>query len=166
MLNSIHQVGNSPVQGRVEAITKTASKRGKVIEIPHDIRDRMVAHAVAAIPNEACGLLAGRDGGVERFYPITNVHETPRTKFELDSKEYLKAMEEMEDGDLQLAGIVHSHTHTAAYPSPTDVEKSEGVQQFFPDARFFLVSLRDQQPDVRGYVIKGAEIQEEQVSIT
>ena len=59
----------------------------------------------------------------------------------------------------------HSHTHTAAYPSPTDVEKSEGIQRFFPEARFFLVSLRDHEPDLRAFAINGEQVTEQEVRI-
>ena len=53
----------------------------------------------------------------------------------------------------------------AAYPSPTDVDKSEGIQRFFPETRFVLVSLQDQEPDLRAFAILGDHIAEQEVRI-
>jgi proteasome lid subunit RPN8/RPN11 len=161
MINSIGKMGNSVLPGVVRRI------RGgeKVIQIPVQVREHMLEYAAAELPNEACGLLAGQDGRVEVFFPIRNVHQEPEARFELDPKEYLDAMERIDGANLQLTATFHSHTHTAAYPSPTDVDKSEGIQRFFPEARFVLVSLRDREPDLRAFVIVGDQIAEQEVRI-
>jgi proteasome lid subunit RPN8/RPN11 len=137
-----------------------------VIEIPAGIREEMIRHAVGGSPNEVCGLLAGVDSKVERFYPIKNVHQDPRIRFVLDPKEYVETMEDMEGSDLQLVATFHSHSHTAAYPSATDVDQSEGIQRFYPNAKFVLVSLQALQPDVRAYSITGDHVEEQEVRIT
>jgi len=46
---------------------------GAPLVLPRALRDELVAHARAGLPNEACGILGGRDGVVERFYPAINV---------------------------------------------------------------------------------------------
>jgi len=134
-----------------------------VIQIPARVRRQMIEYAATELPNEACGLLAGRDGRVEMFFPIRNVHGDPQNRFELAPKEYLEAMEQIDGAGLQLTATFHSHTHTAAYPSPTDVDKSEGIQRFFPETRFVLVSLREQEPDLRAFAIVGDQIAEQEV---
>jgi len=136
-----------------------------VIEIPADIRDQMVEHAVASLPSEACGLLAGRDGRVEHYFPIRNVHKNPETRYELESKEKLRALDEIEGSGRQLTATFHSHTHSAPYPSRTDVEQSEGIQRFYPDARFVLVSLQDEKPELRAFTITGNLVNEEELRI-
>jgi proteasome lid subunit RPN8/RPN11 len=89
-----------------------------VIDIPADVRDEMVRHALEGLPFEACGLLAGRDGRVERFFPMKNADES-RTTYRLDSREQFEVFNEIDEKGWELSGIFHSHTHTEAYPSET-----------------------------------------------
>lgn len=132
-----------------------------MIEIPEDIRDAMVAHALAGLPNESCGLLAGRDGRVERFYAMSNADHSPVT-YRLDPKEQLDTFNEIEDKGWELLGIFHSHTHTEAYPSATDLR-----QAFYPEAHYVLVSLQDRaNPVLRGYTILDGVIEEQEVRVT
>jgi [CysO sulfur-carrier protein]-S-L-cysteine hydrolase len=129
-----------------------------VIEIPQQIRDQMVAHAFNELPNEACGLLAGRDGRAEAFYPMRNADESPMT-YRLDPKEQLQTFEDIESKGWDVVGIFHSHTHTEAYPSETDRR-----QAFYPDAHYVLVSLQDHdEPVVRGFTIVDGTIEEQEV---
>ena len=81
-----------------------------MIEIPADIRDQMVEHAVASLPNEACGLLAGRNGRVERFYPMRNADQS-RTTYRLDPKDQFQVFSEIEDKGWELAGISITFPH-------------------------------------------------------
>jgi proteasome lid subunit RPN8/RPN11 len=59
-----------------------------------------------------------------------------------------------------IMGVFHSHTHTDAYPSPTDVR-----QALDPGWHYVLVSLRDTHPVVRSYRIEDGEITEEPVEV-
>ncbi len=130
------------------------------IHIPQDIRDALVAHAFAELPNEACGLLAGPDGSIEHFFPMTNA-DHGRMTYRLDPKEQIRAFNEIEDKGWELACIFHSHTHTEAYPSQTDRN-----QAFYPDAFYLLVSLSDQDaPVLRGYTIRDGEVSEQEVTV-
>jgi proteasome lid subunit RPN8/RPN11 len=132
----------------------------EVIEIPVDIREAMVRHAVEGLPNEACGLLAGRDGRVERFFPMRNADES-RTTYRLDPKEQFRVFTEIEDEGRELSGIFHSHTHTEAYPSETDRQ-----QAFYPEAHYVLLSLADGSgPEIRAFTIRDGEIEEQEVMI-
>ena len=131
-----------------------------MIEIPADIRDQMVEHAVASLPNEACGLLAGRNGRVERFYPMRNADQS-RTTYRLDPKDQFQVFSEIEDKGWELAGIFHSHTNTEAYPSETDRQ-----QAFYPDAHYVLLSLADRSnPSLRAYAIVEGVVEEQEARI-
>jgi proteasome lid subunit RPN8/RPN11 len=130
-------------------------EHGRVIEIPKDIRDAMVEHAVRELPNEAAGLLAGaarggpQDVSVEHFYPMANEDQSPLT-YSLNPQEHERVVDEMYRKGWEVVGVFHSHTHTQAYPSPTDVDRSQGPRVFYPNANFVLVSLADRaQPDLR-----------------
>jgi [CysO sulfur-carrier protein]-S-L-cysteine hydrolase len=134
------------------------------VEIPTDLREQMVAHAFEGLPNEACGLLAGRteDGlsRAEHFFAMSNADQSPLT-YRLDGQEQLEVFKEIEAKGWELVGIFHSHTHTEAYPSATDRR-----QAFFPDAHYVLVSLQDRNnPDLRAFTIKDGMVKEEEVTV-
>jgi len=120
----------------------------------------MIDHAVAALPYEACGLLAGRNGRVERLYPTRNADES-RTTYRLDPSEQFQVFSEIEDRGLELSGIFHSHTHTDAYPSETDRQ-----QAFYPDAHYVVLSLADRaNPSLRVYTIVDGVIEEQEARV-
>lgn len=120
----------------------------------------LVAHAREEFPNECCGLLAGREGRVERIFRGTNLDRSPFT-YVMDPKEQLAAFKEMEATGHELLGIYHSHTHTAAYPSKTDVAKA-----YYPDAVYVIVSLMDGgQPSIKGYRITDGKISDAEVVV-
>jgi proteasome lid subunit RPN8/RPN11 len=131
-----------------------------VIEIPADIRDAMIAHAREDMPNEACGLLAGPDGRAEHVFRMRNADNSPMT-YRLDSTEQLRVFNEIEDKGWELAAIYHSHTHTEAFPSPTDRK-----QAFYPDAHYVLVSLAEiDDPVVRAFTIRDGVVEEQELKI-
>jgi len=131
-----------------------------VLELSRDQAKALITHAQEEAPNECCGLLAGRNGRVERVYPGTNVDHSPYT-YLMDPKEQLAAFKDMEAAELELVGIYHSHTHTAAYPSRTDVAKA-----FYPDAMYVIVSLAKRDaPDIRAFRVADGQINEESVIV-
>lgn len=112
------------------------------------MRDELVAHARADVPNEVCGLLAGREGTAERAIRCANVHPTPLTRYQIDPRDQLRAFREMDERGEDLVGIYHSHPVTQPFPSPTD-----RAEAHYPDAFYVLVSLRSGEPEVRAYRI-------------
>jgi [CysO sulfur-carrier protein]-S-L-cysteine hydrolase len=147
----------------VRIAQRDEGKVGSPFVIPTEVRDQMVAHALAGLPFETCGLLAGRDGSVERLYPVRNIDQSEFT-YQLDPQEYPQAVDDIEERGLEWIGIYHSHTHTEAFPSPTDRAKSVGVQAFYPEMRFVLVSLQDRdRPAVRAFTITGDRVEEQDV---
>lgn len=119
----------------------------------------MVGHSLDCLPEEACGLLGGRaDGTVEVFRPCVNADRSART-YAIDGLDLLRFERELEaraDG-LEIVGVVHSHTHTDAYPSPTDVERAEHLAAW----HFLIVSLRHPEPVARSYrIVEGAVVEE------
>ncbi len=115
----------------------------------------VVAHCFDGLPDEACGLLSGPlasdgepTGAVGGVYPCANADASART-YTVDSRDLLRAMRDAEGRDEELVGVWHSHTHTDAYPSDTDVR-----QAFEPGWIYVLVSLRFAEPVVRAYRIR------------
>lgn len=124
--------------------------------------DQMVAHAYKGLPNEACGLLVGRsdDDTAVRFEPTRNAAESSRI-YSIDGLEQMKIERAAEAEGMAIIGVMHSHTHTTAYPSPTDVAQAEWLD---PAWHFVIVSLRDPAPSTRSYRIVEGEIIEEAIS--
>jgi proteasome lid subunit RPN8/RPN11 len=122
--------------------------------------DAIVAHARADHPDEACGLVALRDGVPTRVIPMTNVERSP-TFYVMDSGELFRAFRDMRDNgeDDEEFVIYHSHTATEAYPSRTDVSIAA-----YPDAHYVLVSTRDPvEVELRSYRIVDGVVTEEEV---
>lgn len=108
------------------------------------------ASAWDAIPLEMCGLLAGPAGGdrVAHFYPCRNAARSARV-YAVDSKDFLRADRDSEKQGWEILGVVHSHTHTPAYPSPTDVSQAPD-----PAWHYAIVSLCDGAAVLRSYAIE------------
>jgi [CysO sulfur-carrier protein]-S-L-cysteine hydrolase len=117
---------------------------------------RMVAHAYDGLPLEACGLLAGHLGrdDVTAFYPCRNTEASSRV-YTVHPQDHLRADRDAEDRGLAIVGVMHSHTHTDAYPSPTDVAQAPD-----PDWHYVIVSLREAEPVLRSYRIVDGNIAE------
>ena len=86
--------------------------------MPADIRAQLIEHARDEAPNEACGLIAFRDGVAERYLPGENALQSPY-RFELRPRDPSDFF--LEDEGYELA-VFHSHPETAPRPSRTDIE--------------------------------------------
>jgi proteasome lid subunit RPN8/RPN11 len=129
--------------------------------LPKRFAEQIVEHARAEVPNECCGLLAGKDGAILEIYRCDSTEKSPY-RYYLDPKDQLRVMRELDQKEWELVGIYHSHTHTEAYPSKTDVELA-----FYPEALYFIVSLKNAgAPVIRAFRITDGQIAEEEVVIT
>jgi len=148
------------------------------LKIPRQILDAMMVHARELDPYECCGLLAGKDGTVTNHYRIINTvakdaqavevfeaadvkrlkHLSEQRRAEvayfMDPREMLTAFKDMRLRGLELAVIYHSHTHSPAYPSLTDIGLA-----YYPDAVYIIISLEDKtKPDIKAYWIKDRQV--------
>jgi proteasome lid subunit RPN8/RPN11 len=133
-----------------------------MLTISAELRDKIVAHARADHPDEACGVIAGPAGSdrAERFIPMLNAERSP-TFYRFDSLEQLRVWREMDDRDEEPVVIYHSHTATEAYPSRTDISYASE-----PGAHYVLVSTRDDDAEeFRSYRIADGVVTEEQVTV-
>ena len=130
-------------------------------ELDRSTYHALVEHARSDAPFEVCGLLATDDGSrVAAQYQIPNAARS-MTYYNMDPKAMLRAFHEMDDREWDLLSIYHSHTHTEAFPSKTDVELA-----FYPDAVYVIVSLQDPSaPVVRAFNIRDGKITERAVTI-
>jgi proteasome lid subunit RPN8/RPN11 len=126
----------------------------------------IVAHCFDGLPDEACGLLAGpldEDGAptgeVVAVYPCRNADESART-YTIDGRDYLRADRDAQAQGVEIVGVWHSHTHTDAYPSMTDVKKAAD-----PGWLYAIVSLKDGEPVLRAYRIRNGRTDEVEVEL-
>ncbi len=135
-----------------------------MLRLGKDLLDQMICHSLDAYPIEACGLLIGSPGEdgtakVESTYPAENVAGSARI-YEVDPRAYLRADRQAEASGGQIIGVYHSHTHTDAMPSRTDIERAPD-----PEWHYVLVSLRDVHPSVRSWLTAGGNTAEEQIVV-
>ena len=125
----------------------------------------IVGHCYDGLPDEACGLLIGpmRDsvatGFITEAMPARNADASART-YTVDPRDMLRASRVADARGDEIVGVWHSHTHTDAYPSPTDV-----AQAVDPGWLYVIVSLRDDAPVLRAYRIVDERIAEVAVAL-
>ncbi len=140
--------------------------------------DALVQLALDEYPLEACGLLAGppsagdgidgdgidgdgagrNEPAIDRgatFYPCTNIAGSARV-YTIDPKDHLRAEMDADDNDHEINGVVHSHTHSEAYPSPTDIAAAPD-----PTWHYVIVTLKREVPEARSFRIIDGEVTEE-----
>ncbi len=129
-----------------------------MLELSAGAYKAIVSHVYSGMPFEACGLIAGTTPNrADVFYPTDNDARSTRV-YVVPPRQHLRAERDAEDADMSLTGVVHSHTHTDAYPSPTDVAAAPD-----PAWHYVIVSLRDESPVLRSFLIAGGNIEEEPV---
>ena len=137
------------------------------LQLTHAQYETIVAHCFDGFPDEACGLLGGPlepastagTGEVTAAYPCQNADQSART-YTVDPRDYLRAMRDAESRGDEIIGVWHSHTHTDAYPSPTDVR-----QAVDPAWWYVIVSLKHGEPVLRAFQIRGEDITEVPVEV-
>lgn len=135
------------------------STLGSVFQVTRDVYARMIGLALDAYPLECCGLAAGPtspdgrpgDSG-EKFYPCRNDAESARV-YTVNPQDFMRAEIDADDLDWEINCVVHSHTHSEPYPSPTDVASAVS-----PDWHYVIVSLKRDSPEVRSYRMVDGEI--------
>jgi proteasome lid subunit RPN8/RPN11 len=112
------------------------------VALPATMIQALIDHARGEQPNEACGVIIGdrpaADGGRALRWVATRNKAASPFRYEIDPDELYRLTVETDDADETFWAIVHSHTHTEARPSATDIG-----QAFYPDALYLLVSLAD-----------------------
>ena len=130
------------------------------MEISRPFAEAMILHAQGEFPNECCGVLASLEGRAVKHYPMVNTERSPY-RYSMDGKELLAVYREIEDNGWTLGVIYHSHTHSLAYPSDTDVRLAT-----WPEANYLLISLADRNnPELRNYTIVDEQVEDAPLKI-
>ena len=131
-----------------------------VLTLTEDYVDEMIAHAKEDVPNECCGIIAGKDGAATKLYRAINAEASP-FRYSVDPKDLLRIYRDLDSNGWDVFVIYHSHTHTEAYPSPTDVRLAA-----WEDALYVIVSLADDgNPVVRAFRITDGNVTEEELEV-
>jgi [CysO sulfur-carrier protein]-S-L-cysteine hydrolase len=119
-----------------------------VLRISRSAYAAMIGHAYDGLPDEACGLMGGQmaPGTVERFVPARNADASSRT-YSIGPDGFAAADAALDPLGLEVVGVMHSHTHTEAYPSPTDVRMAS------EDVPYIIVSLAEEPASIRAFRI-------------
>lgn len=148
----------TPGPGRREA---SLPPEGDSIRFDRAVLDDIARAASAAYPYEGCGALLGDSDHVRVMLPLPNIEKgSPRVKFEVSSRDYLRAEREADAQGLRLVGFWHSHPDHPARPSPTDLSRAwEGLLTV-------IVSVMEGKArDIGAWEIHGRELPFELVEI-
>ena len=132
-----------------------------MLKIPRAIQEALFAQALQEDPIECCGLLAGRVDRVTHHYQIKNADKSSTT-YLMEPREQILAFTNMRHNLLDLLAIYHSHTHSPAYPSATDIRLA-----YYPDCSYLIISLLNKKtPQLRVFRILNGDVLEEKLEIT
>lgn len=126
--------------------------------------EKILAHAVNELPDEACGLIAGTvEGGdkkIKRVYLLTNIDHS-NEHFSLDPKEQLEAIKDMRKNGFVPLGNWHSHPESPSRPSEEDKRLA-----FDSKASYMILSLMDREnPVLNSFKITGDTAEKEELVI-
>jgi [CysO sulfur-carrier protein]-S-L-cysteine hydrolase len=137
----------------------SAGSLDRRMRIAPSLYDEMVAHAREEAPNECCGMVASRDGEAVRIYRAANAAASP-LRYEIDGAEQYRIQMAIDDADLDLGAIYHSHTRSRPYPSQTDINLA-----FYPEALYLIVGLAGGEPEVRAFTIRDGNVAEAELVV-
>lgn len=135
------------------------------MDIAPELLEQILVHARAEAPNECCGVVAvapaseNRPAQAMRVRAARNIHASPK-RFEIDGKDVIRAINEFDEAGWDIGAIYHSHTHTAPYPSQTDINFAAS----WPGVEWIIVGLADpQMPEIRSYLIEEGAVREVEI---
>lgn len=137
------------------------SEQAHPLSITASVLEQIGEHAISCYPEEACGLLVGTSATttVTEFHPCTNIARSARV-YTLDPLQHLRIDRDVENRGIEVIGVIHSHTHTEAYPSATDVAEAPD-----PAWHYMIVTLKRGVAEPRSFQIVGGQVTEEEVAL-
>jgi proteasome lid subunit RPN8/RPN11 len=104
-------------------------------------------------------MIASRDGEAVAVHRARSLNPSP-LRYDIDSRDLIRIMTEIEDDGLELGAIYHSHTRSDPVPSQTDINLA-----FYPDSLYVIVGLAGAEPDVRGWEIRDRQVTERALEV-
>jgi proteasome lid subunit RPN8/RPN11 len=119
-----------------------------MIHIPAHIIDGIIQQAYAELPNEACGLLVGKDNEVIKQHALTNIDQS-NEHFSFDPAEQFQVLRSARAEGLEIIANYHSHPETPSRPSVEDIRLA-----YDPDILYLIVSLAAETPVLKAFKIQ------------
>jgi proteasome lid subunit RPN8/RPN11 len=116
-----------------EHMIHTAADR---LRLPRAVTNLIFDHIRQHPGNEACGLIAARDGTPCRSLPIPNIAVDTADRYRMDPASLVRRLYELEAAGETLYAFYHSHPAGPAFPSSIDIDEST-----WPDTPYQIVSL-------------------------
>ena len=133
--------------------------KDKSLTLKRSHMSAMERHINFVAPQEACGLLGGREQAVELVLAVKNAAES-RTRFLMDPRAQLRAMEQIELEGLELVAIFHSHPKGPSVPSPTDIAEAA-----YPVVNI-IWSKVGRRWQTRGFLIEAGKVEEVPLNVS
>ena len=135
-----------------------------MIKMSKEDFQKIVDHAISELPNEACGLIAGKSDGenkhIEKVYLLNNIDHS-NEYFSLDPKEQLEAIKDMRSLGYVPLGNWHSHPETPSRPSDEDKRLA-----YDKNASYLILSLMERKNHVlNSFHIEGPDATKEELII-
>ena len=124
------------------------------INIKQELIEMMVNHVDRWFPEEACGILAGRNETVKAVRPVTNQAHSP-VRFYMEPVELLHALEWIEKQQYELIAIFHSHPNGPEFPSPTDIREFN-----YPGTAVIILSKTELNWKIKAFMIEENQYEE------
>jgi proteasome lid subunit RPN8/RPN11 len=120
------------------------------------VLEAILAQARAAAPAECCGVLLGHDHAITDAVAVPNIAGSPN-RYQLDPKGHIDARRDARTRGADVVGFYHSHPHSAASPSLTDVEEAS-----YPGHLYLIAGVGPAgQEEIRVYRLDAGNFREE-----
>jgi proteasome lid subunit RPN8/RPN11 len=122
------------------------------IRLGEAVRDEIVAHARAEAPRECCGLLVGHGCLVDECVRSPNVDPNPN-RYEIDARLHVATNRRLRGSGREVIGAYHSHPHSPAWPSPSDVSEA-----YYSEFVWIIASLAGSVPELKAFRVEDDRI--------
>jgi [CysO sulfur-carrier protein]-S-L-cysteine hydrolase len=125
------------------------------MRIARSMLDQIIAQARDEAPNECCGIIGARDGQAVTLFKARNEKASPLA-YNIDGRDLHRIYDEIDERNLEVGIIYHSHTRTDPEPSQTDINLAS---PFFPDVVYLIVGVKDpEHDDIRAWHIRDGKL--------
>ena len=130
----------------------------KILKMQPTHWQTMQDHVTEQAPLEACGLLVGKKDSVESVLKVRNAAQSP-VRFRMDPQEQYDALMWIEDNELDLIGIYHSH------PSGPETVSATDIAEAAYEAVHVIWSRTGQSWDAHGFWIEAGQVTEVAIQV-
>lgn len=125
------------------------------LHLSHEQIQAIVDHARHEQPHEACGIISGNGDVVARIIPIDNIASQAQCHYQMNAKDLLQALKNIDVVDEEMLGIYHSHPNHEPIPSSEDIHEA---QLNTPNLTHVIVSLKYGKTRLQAWQIHGGQV--------